>query len=114
MPLASQKQLRTAEVTMLAADASKEIVAAPGAGKKIVVHSIQGSILVSAAQACDIEDTSGTEELIRFAASPTAHMQFARKWDNGYPLTTNEALLIKPAAAGPSVHVTVEYWIDGI
>jgi hypothetical protein len=108
----SQQQLVAVEDTLGAADGTKVLAAAPGANKRIVVVTLQGSVIVSAASACDIESGDGVIELIRFGASPGLH-QFTRMWIGGFPLPLNQPLIIQPDAPGPSVHATAEYYIEG-
>ena len=97
---------------MGAADTTKELVAAPGVGRSIVVVTLQGSVIVSAAQLCDIESGDGVMELIKFGVSPGLG-HFSRMWVGGFKLTENTSLRIQPAAAGPSIHCVVEYYIEG-
>lgn len=106
------KGLQRVQVAFLAADASKTIVAAPGANKRIVVHRADMSITTSAAQAIDLEDTSGTVEVYKGGASLAVGTDVKRLFTEGMPLTINEAFIYKPAAAGPAGHIVCEYWIE--
>lgn len=108
----SQQQLLTAQNTLGAADATKELAAAPGAERILVIVTLQGSVIVSAAQLCDIESGDGAVELVKFGVSPGLG-HFSRMWIGGYKLPPNTSLRIQPAAAGPSIHATVEYYIEG-
>jgi hypothetical protein len=100
----------SAEATLGTGDATKTVKAAPGAGKRIVVTGYTWSVLVSAAQAVDVEDSSGTVHVLRLPASPGV-VQGSYTFEAGLELTVNEALVITPAAAGPSVHVVAEGYI---
>lgn len=111
-PRPSQQQLIAVEMTLEAIDTTKVLVAAPGAGKRIVVVTLQGSVRVSAAQLTDIESGDGTVELVRFGLSPGLG-HFSRMWVGGFPLPLNQSLEINPDSAGPSVHCAVEYYIEG-
>lgn len=113
MTQVAQYQLKTAEETLLAADATKVVVAAPGANKSIVIINLFVEVIVSAAQACDVEDGSGVEELVKLPATPGL-IQRQLWFTRGYKLPANQSLRIQPAAAAPSVHVVVEYYIDGV
>lgn len=102
----------SSQITLGAADTTKTVQAAPGAGKRLVVTAYMMTVVISAAQSVDLEDTSGTVEVAKMAASLAAGTQFrSPTLDEGLKLTVNEALLIKPAAAGPSVHVWAEGYI---
>lgn len=77
-------------------------------------YYITGVILTSltaAAQTVFVGDSSGTVKAISVAASFTVHAQARMQVREGLKLTAGEALIVKPAAAGPSVHVVVEGYI---
>lgn len=112
MPGSSYFQSSAAkQATLGAGDASKTIIAAPGAGKKLVVTKIIATVVTVAAQTVDIEDTSGTVEVLKLPASAAG--QYRAEFGHGMELTTNEALIIKPAAAGPAIHVSAEAYVVG-
>lgn len=111
-PRPSQQQLFTVEKTLGAADTTKELVAAPGVGRFIAVVTLQGTVLVSAAQAVDIESSDGAVELVKLPATPGL-VGFSRMWVAGFKLPENTSLRMQPAAAGPSAHCSVEYYIEG-
>lgn len=98
-----------ATVTLGAGDSTKTIKAAPGAGKSLYVTKLVLSVVTSAAQAVDVEDSSGTVEILKLPASATGQWGWAM--DYSVPLTANEALVIKPAAAGPAIHVIAEGYV---
>lgn len=112
MPYPGAKGLQRVQVSFLAADASKTIIAAPGANKRIVVHRFDVSITTSGAQPFDLEDTSGTVELYKGGASLAVGTDIKRVFTEGFPLTINEAFIYKPAAAAPAGHIVVEYWVE--
>lgn len=112
MALGDQLQIRTAQITLLGADATKVLVAAPGAGKRVRVLSLWWNVLVSAAQACDIEGSDGADELVKLPATPgLRHGDLA--FTKGWLLGDNVGVRIQPAAAAPSVHAVIEYVIEG-
>jgi hypothetical protein len=82
--------------------------AAPGALKALRVTKLFATVITSAAQVVDVEDTSGTVHVLRLGASATAHAQYQMTLERGVQLTANEALVVTPGAAGPSVHVVAE------
>lgn len=102
-----------AQTTLAAVDTSKSIKAAPGAGKQLVVTRLTASVITAAAQTVDIEDTSGTVEALKLPASAAGQWQLNLSEDAGLELTANEALIIKPAAAGPAIHVVASGYIKG-
>lgn len=95
-------------------DASKILVAAPGAGLAIRVFKIIPSVLTAAAQAIQVGVNAGgiTQQLLAIAASVTLATIFDS--DEGYRLPANTALSAVPAAAGPAVNFVVEYVIESV
>lgn len=93
-----------------AADASKTIRAG-GAGIIIAVTRILVICQASAAQAVYVGDTSGTIKAILVAAAYPLHGNITFVSEVGLKLTEGEDLIIKPAAAGPSFHVTAEGYL---
>lgn len=112
-PRQHNSQPWAAAVAFVAGDASKTIKAAPGTGNRLVVTKVTVHITTSAAQAIDIEDTSGTVEVMKLAASAPVHGRYDFNLERGIDLTVNEALIYKPAAAGPAGHVVAEGYITG-
>ena len=98
------------QATLGTGDATQTLRAAI-AGVTFVVTSVTMTILVSGAQAIYVGDSSGSKKALSIAASATLHAQFVMQAAFGLELTIGEALVIKPAAAGPSAHVVVEGWI---
>jgi hypothetical protein len=95
------------EKTLGTGDASKELIAAE-AGVTICVVAATLISLVAAAQAIYVGDTSGNVKALSVAASMTANLAvMTGPHPYGLQLTKGEALIIKPAAAGPSVHVSI-------
>lgn len=99
---------------LAAADATKAIVAAPGAGKRLRIFSFLATVLTAAAQAVEIGHDGGgvTKQLAVMAASTSAPVRFDS--DEGWPMDANTAFSVKPAAAGPAVQVYVEYTIEEV
>jgi len=100
----------TTEATLGAADASKELMPAVS-GVTYAVTRLAATCLVSAAQAAYVGDSSGTVKALSVAASFTLHAQARLNLLEGLKITAGEALIVKPAAAGPSFHVVVEGYI---
>lgn len=99
-----------ASVVLGAADTSKDIKAAPGAGKALRITTVVVSIITSAAQTLDIEDEDGTVEVLKLPASATG--QHRIELAVGILLTANKKLIAKPAAAGPAAHIVAEGVIE--
>lgn len=98
------------EVTLGAADASKTIKAAV-TGVQYFVTSICATCLVSAAQTVYVGDSSGTKKALSLASNFPAHSQAFTQLNEGLGLTVGEAIIVKPAAAGPSFHVVCEGYL---
>lgn len=99
----------SAQATLAAGDSTKTIKAAAATGYQLVVTRYAITSVTSAAQAVDLEDTSGTVEVCKLAASMTVNTQVRAEFVNGLALTKAEALILKPAAAGPAMHC----WAEG-
>jgi hypothetical protein len=97
-----------AEITMLAGDANKTLLAAPtGNRKAIVVTHLVAHVLVSAAQTVDIK--IGSVNVARLAASVAVGTEtFRGPMIKGLAGQTGQALTITPSAAGVSLHVVAE------
>ena len=80
-------------------------------GRKFVVTGLVVTSLVAAAQTLFVGDTSGTVKALSLAASITANQQLFFNSIEGLQLTVSEDLIVKPAAAGPSVHVFAEGYV---
>src|SRR4051812_10403149 len=97
------------EVTMLAADTSKVIVAAPGAGRTANLTYLHCTILVSAAQTVAVESTGSVSTYLKLAVSPVVNTEYTvGPFILGLPAPVNTAIQITPAAAGPSMHCIAE------
>lgn len=68
------------------------LVAAPGAGRRLRIQGLMVCVTTAAAQAFDIEDTSGTVELFKGPASLAVGAYPVDPGPEGHPLTANEAL----------------------
>ena len=78
-----------------------ELVAAPGAGRKLAVQSLTVTITTAAAQAFDIEDDGSTPvEIFKAPASLAAGTYAVDAGPLGIALTANTALQFDTAAAG--------------
>lgn len=101
------------QATLLAADTSKTLKAAPGTGLRLVVTTLSCTILTSAAQTVDVGDISSTNLALRIPVSVAAGVQYQVNLEEGLSLVTNEQLRLIPAAAGPSVHCVAEGFTRG-
>lgn len=102
----------SAAVSFVAGDASKEIVAAPGAGKALVVTRVHLYLTTAAAQTFNLEDNNGTPiSFSKFPASLAVGVYFGPDLEKGIQLTTNKNFQYKPAAAGPAGHIIAEGYI---
>lgn len=104
------RQRFSVALTLGTGDASKTLVDI-GAGVTICVTNILMIGLVAAAQVLYVGDTSGTVKVLSVAASWPANNFINAQFNQGLALTEGEDLIIKPAAAGPSVHVVVEGYL---
>ncbi len=100
-------------VPFVAGDASKSIKATPGTGNRLVVTKVTVHITTTNAATIDIEDTSGTVEVMKIGASAPVNGRYDFSLERGIDLTINEALIYKPSAAGPAGHVVAEGYITG-
>lgn len=107
-----QNQPWCAAVAFTAAESTKVIKAAPGAGKSLVVTKIHVSITTAAAQAFDIEDGAGTVEVNKYPASlAVGQYPGPGGLELGIQLTANQTLVYTPAAAGPAGFIIAEGYI---
>jgi len=98
------------QATLAAGDATKTLKAAI-AEEQLVVTSVVVTGLTPAAQLLYVGDVSGAVKALSLAASLAANAQVSLQLIEGLKLTKGEDLIIKPAAAGPSVHVVAEGYI---
>ncbi len=87
-------------------DGDIDLVAAPGAGKSLVVERLHVVITTANAATCDIEDASGTVEVIKFVASQAVGNYIVDPGPLGLALTANEKLYWNSSAAGISATVS--------
>ena len=106
------RRLLTRQERLLAAEASKALVAAPGAGRFIRVFRIIATVLTAAAQSVQVGVSGGTvnQQLIVLANSVTHPTYFES--DEGVLLPENTALSAVASLAGPAVQFFVEYVIE--
>lgn len=99
---------------LLAGEASKAIIAAPGTGKRLVIVKANYQVVVAAAQAVDVGVDGGgvTKQILSLAASASGASGV--NLGDGFALDTNVALTAKPAAAGPVVQFQVEYYVEEV
>jgi len=100
--------------TLLVGDATRVIVAAPGAGFRIVVTGYQWMSVVSAAQIVTLESSDAAVILGRFGASVPVGTSGRMDFGRGVALPANTALRFTPAAAGPSMFIFVEYFTEPV
>lgn len=82
-------------------DGDTELVAAPGASRRLRVQGLVVTITTSAAQAFDIEDDGGSPvELFKAPASLAVGNYIVDGGGLGISLTTNTALQFDTASAG--------------
>lgn len=106
-----REQKFTVQATLAATDASK-VLRAGVAGETIVVTSVILTSITAAAQVLYVGDEAGTVKALSLPASkPDAGNQASLQLVNGLAITAGDDLIIKPAAAGPSVHVVAEGYI---
>jgi hypothetical protein len=72
--------------------------AAPGANRRIYLQALMVCVTTAAAQAFDIEDSSGTVEVFKAPASLAVGAYPVDPGPLGHPLTTNEALQFTASA----------------
>ena len=87
------------------------LVAAPGANRALRVQALTIAVTTAAAQAFDIEDTSGTVELFKAPASLAVNTYAADPGPLGVALTTNEALKYV-ATAGVGCTISGFGWVQ--
>lgn len=87
------------------------LVAAPGAGKRLRVQSLIVCVTTTAAQAFDIEDSSGTVELFKAPTSLAVGTFPVDPGPEGHGLTANEAL-VYTATAGVGLTISGWGWIQ--
>lgn len=94
---------------LLAADATRALIAAPAAGDALRIFRVIATILTSAAQAVEVGVDGGgvTQQIIVFRASAVESVTFES--EEGFLLPAATAFSAKPAAAGPAVHFFIEY-----
>jgi len=114
-----QRRTWSSGVLLGAADAVKEILPAPpgttpGDRTRIVVSYCMVLSLISAAQAVDIESNDAAVEILKLAASFAVGATVVYDGEKGIGLPANQALVIKPAAVGPSVWVIAEGYYEKV
>lgn len=96
------------EVTALAGDATKVVLAAK-AGRRAVVTYCHVIGLVAAAQAFDVQSSDAAVNVVRAGASLAVNAElFFGPMIEGVVLPIGTGIRYQPAAAGPSVHIVCE------
>lgn len=100
---------------LLAGDASKVLVAAPGDNKRLRILKLNYQVVVSAAQAVDVGVSGGgvTKQVLSLASAATG-TGGVNLGERGFPLDENVALTAVPGAAGPAIQFQVEYYVEDI
>jgi len=97
--------------TMLAADAVLTLITGVSGQTIAIVDGII-TCLVPAAQGVYLGDQSGTVKALSLATSFGTTCQAIFRSSEGLRLTPGEALVLKPASAGPSMHVSVSGYYE--
>lgn len=113
MPAARQRQILNNN--LLVGDTTKDLIAAPGVGRRIRVLGLHVELTTSAAQTLDIQDGAGANNLLKLPASSAV----GKKTDwtlppdaPGVALTENSPLRVVVAAAGNGASITIEYYVE--
>jgi hypothetical protein len=103
-------KLLTAANRLLAGDATRALIAAPGTGYRLIIVIINFQIITSAAQAVDVGVNAGgvTKQVLSLPASATG--VGGANLGEGFALDENAALTAVPAAAGPAIQFEVVYY----
>lgn len=105
------KLFTTVKVDLLAADATRELVADPGDGSAIRVFRILYISKTSASQLLNV--AVGTVNYLNLAIDISAHVIIDTGWlDGGIIGQASEAMVATPAAAGPAGSFYVTYVIE--
>lgn len=98
---------------LLAGDASRALIAAPGADKRLVILKINYQVITPAASAVDVGVSGGgvTKQVLSLPASASGS-NGTNLGDIGFALDANTALTAVPAAAGPVIQFQVEYYVE--
>lgn len=108
-------QYQQAFVNLAAADSTKTLIAAPGAGETILIKAIHWNVITAAAQTVTVGKTGGaaTELAIRFPASMAIGVG-SRVFQRPFKMPTNIAVIALPASAGPAIDFIIEYYTTSI
>ena len=110
IPLSTEQRF-CKEVTLLAAETTHTNLTA-AAAETIVVTYASIMVILGAAQTVYVGDECGTNRILSVAASlATFAPHFVGPLVEGVHLVKGEDLIIKPAAAGPEIHVVCEGYI---
>lgn len=115
MPNRALKSLRAFYVGVAATDATKDLIASPGVGRRLVFTRLTVSISTTAAQIATIASTGATVVLVQFGASTPIGTQHRVEFPaSGLALPENEALRYITAAAGYLLIITGEYYVENL
>lgn len=110
----ARNQPWSVSVRFVAGDATKDIKAAIGAGKQLVITYLAVEVTTLAAQVVRIVDEDDTLDLqVLPASAPLGHYQ-GLNMEVGVPLPANKKLIYKPAAAGVAGCVHAEGYVLGV
>lgn len=112
MPTQESKQSFCVSVIMLAADALKILVAAPGVNKRLVITGYYATSMTAAAQAVQIQDGAGAFNVDQIPASWGVGLTHNYNFKKGLTLPTNQSVTAFPNAAGPSIFFIIEGFIE--
>lgn len=114
MPPSGFKPYNNGFATLLVGDATRTVIASPGAGQRIVVTAYQWMSVVAAAQIVTLESSDAAVVIGRFGASVPVGTSGRFDLGKGVPLPVNTSLRFTPAAAGPSMFIFVEYYTEPV
>lgn len=99
---------------LLAADATRAIIAAPAAGLALRIFRIIPTCVLAAAQQVEVGQAAGGALLQLMSLPSGATIAETFESEEGVLMTAATALSAVPAAAGPAWHFVVEYQIEKI
>ncbi len=98
-------------VSLAASDSTKDIKAAPGAGKALVITKWFYRSVTSSANALTIGDGTITVDILPASITAGTRYESPIGLEKGIKLTANTAFKIVPASAGPAGQIIAEGYI---
>jgi hypothetical protein len=100
---------------LLVGDTTRALIAAPGAGYRLVIMKINYQVITSAAQSVDVGVSGGgvTKQVLSLPVSPTG-VNGTNLGDQGFALDTNVALTALASGAGNVIQFQVEYFQERV